>query len=146
MLLLSRTGVRRASSQAKRRAAASARRPTTGRLVIDSVHHSADELRAARRVAARGRDVVLRDPGGVRSKAGGTADLLVDGVPYDIYTPTTSNANRIISAMRSKNSQARGIVLDLSKSGVSLDDLGNVINRLRGAGAQNLQEVIIIGR
>jgi len=48
--------------------------------------------------------------------------------------------------MRSKNSQASGIVLDLTKSKVSLDALGNVMGRLKGAGADNLKEVIIVGR
>ncbi|MCP5162857.1 MAG: hypothetical protein H6999_04050 [Hahellaceae bacterium] len=34
--------------------------------------------------------------------------MLVDGVRYDVYTPTSGNPSRIISAMAKKNSQTEG--------------------------------------
>jgi Contact-dependent growth inhibition CdiA C-terminal domain len=116
-----------------------------GRLIIDSTEHSVAEIRAAKAVRDHGHEVVLRDPLGTRA-GGRTSDLLVDGVPYDIYTPKTNNADRIISAIAKKNSQARGIVLDLSHSNVSLEELGNVLERVRGAGAARLEDIIVVGR
>ncbi|NOJ83342.1 hypothetical protein HNV28_34375 [Myxococcus xanthus] len=70
---------------------------------------------------------------------------MVDGVRYDVYTPTTTNANRIISAIAKKNSQAEGIVLDLSQTSVTRAQLGNVLERVRGVGANNIRDVIILG-
>jgi len=60
-------------------------------------------------MAAQGKKVELRSPVGTRVE-GNTSDLLVDGVRYDVYTPTTGNAGRIISAIAKKNTQAEGIV------------------------------------
>jgi filamentous hemagglutinin len=113
------------------------------RIVIDAAQATDDEIRAAVEVSRMGRGpVVIRDPIPGRP----TSDLLVNGVPYDIYTPTTANANRIISAIASKNSQASGVVLDLSRTSVTLEELGNVLARVRGAGATNIWDVIILGR
>jgi len=111
--------------------------------VIDATMATDAELSAASQVSKMGRGpVVIRDPIPGRP----TSDLLVDGVPYDIYSPETSNPGRIISAMAKKNSQCTGIVLDLSKSGVDVRALGDVLARVRGAGATNIQDVIILGR
>ena len=74
-----------------------------------------------------------------------TSDLFVDGIAFDVYTPTTSNPNRIVSAIARKNSQATGIVLDLSHSEVTRKQLGNVLRRVRGAGAKNIRRIVIIG-
>ncbi|WP_299073323.1 hypothetical protein [uncultured Paraglaciecola sp.] len=71
--------------------------------------------------------------------------MLVDGIPYDVYTPTSANPNRIISAIAKKNDQASGIVLDLSNSPVSSEQLGNVLARVNGAGATNITDIVIIG-
>jgi len=60
-------------------------------------------------MAAQGNSVVLYSQGG-NWEPGGTSDLLVDDVRYDFYTPSTSNANRIVSAIARKNSQAEGVV------------------------------------
>lgn len=106
---------------------------------------SASEIAAARYMAAQGRNVLLRQPVGTRA-GGRTSDLLVDGVRYDVYTPRTANPNRIISAIASKNSQAEGIVLDLSKTQVTPDQLGDVLRRVQGAGAANIRDVVIIGK
>lgn len=65
---------------------------------------SASERGAAEALAGQGRNVVLREATGV----GRTSDLLVDGIPYDVYTPTTGNLNRVVSAIASKGSQVNG--------------------------------------
>ena len=116
-----------------------------GRLRIEDGEFSASEIRSAIFLAGRGRNVVLRNPVGTRA-GGGTSDLLVDGVRYDVYTPKTKNASRIISAIAKKNDQAEGIVLDLAESPVSLSDLGNVLARVRGAGATNINDIVIVGK
>ncbi|MGE7955221.1 hypothetical protein ACQKQA_01260 [Pseudomonas sp. NPDC089530] len=96
-------------------------------------------------MAAQGRKVELRSPVGTRAE-GGASDLLVDGVRYDVYTPTTSNAGRIISAIAKKNTQAEGVVLDLSKSSVTREQLGDVLRRVNGSGAKNINDIVIIGK
>jgi len=115
-----------------------------GRLVIDAGKFSASEIRSAEHLASLGRDVRLRPPVGTRA-AGTTSDLLVNGVTFDVFTPVSTNPNRIISAIAKKNSQARGIVLDLSETTVRPDQLGNILARVRGAGATNIDEIIVIG-
>ncbi|MES0864368.1 hypothetical protein ABLN87_18610, partial [Ruegeria sp. SCPT10] len=115
-----------------------------GNLDITAANPSASERAAAEHMASLGRNVELRDPVGTRA-GGGTSDLLVDGVPYDVYTPTSANPNRIISAIAKKNDQATGIVVDLSNSTVTADQLGNVLGRVNGAGATNITDIVIIG-
>jgi len=83
----------------------------------------------------------LRDPIGTRAGGGGISNLLVDGIPYDVYTPTSANPNRIISAIAKKNDQTTGIVLDLSNSPVTSEQLGNILGRVNGAGATKLRVV-----
>jgi hypothetical protein len=75
---------------------------------------------------------------------GGTSDLLADGTRYDVYIPITSNLKAIISAMAKKNLQTEGIVLDLSQSNVTPEQLGDVLARVRGAGATNIKDIEII--
>lgn len=117
-----------------------------GRLRIDpNGKFSQSEIDSAYHMAAQGKLVELRSPVGTRA-GGGTSDLLVNGVPYDVYTPTTGNAGRIISAIAKKNSQAEGIVLDLSKSSVTKEQLGDVLSRVKGAGAKNINDIVIIGK
>jgi filamentous hemagglutinin len=96
-------------------------------------------------MAAQGKKVQLRSPTGTRA-GGETSDLLVDSVRYDVYTPTTGNANRIISAIAKKNTQTEGVVLDLSNSSVTREQLGNVLGRINGAGATNISDIVIIGK
>ncbi|MEE4160829.1 hypothetical protein V2I75_26430 [Pseudomonas viridiflava] len=93
------------------------------------------EINSAYYMAAQGKKVELRSPVGTRAE-GNTSDLLVDGVRYDVYTPTTGNAARIISAIAKKNTQTEGIVLDLSKSSVTREQLGDVLRRVNGSGAK----------
>jgi len=105
---------------------------------------SASEKRATQYLAKKGHNVVLRLPVNIQGVR--TSDLLVDGIPYDVYTPKTINPNRIISAIAKKNSQAQGIVLDLTETEVTISQLGNVLERVQGAGATNIHDIIIIGK
>ena len=78
---------------------------------------------------------------------GGTSDLLVNGVSFDVYTPITVNPNRIVSAIASKNSQAQGIILDLrNTTTVTAEQLANILQRVQGAGATNIKNIVIVGR
>jgi filamentous hemagglutinin len=116
-----------------------------GRLIVaEGAYPSAAEVRAAQLLAAQGYDVVLQPPVGKRSPAGATADLLVNGVPYDTYTPRTASVDRIISAIASKGNQATGVVLDLSDTTVTREQLGDVIRRVQNTGSR-LRDVIIVG-
>jgi filamentous hemagglutinin len=64
-----------------------------------------------------------------------------------VYTPTTSNPSRIISAIAKKNSQVQGggVVLDLSGTSVTRAQLGDVLKRVQGAGATGIKDIVIIG-
>lgn len=116
-----------------------------GRLeIIAGSVYSPSEQRAAQHMARAGHDVVLRPPQGTRA-SGMTSDLLVDGRPFDVYTPRTQNPDRIVSAIAKKNSQARGIVLDLSETTVRREQLGDLLARIRGAGATSIDQIVIIG-
>ena len=111
----------------------------TGTLVIESGgKFSASEIRAAEYLKDLGNDVTLRIPQGTRT-GGKTSDLLVNGVNYDVYTPITSKPYNIISAIASKNSQTTGVILDLSKTSVTPNQLGNILNRVNGTGATNIK-------
>nr|WP_279654821.1 hemagglutinin repeat-containing protein [Pseudomonas petroselini] len=103
------------------------------------------EINSAYYMAAQGKKVELRSPVGTRAE-GNTSDLLVDGIRYDVYTPTTGNADRIISAIAKKNTQTEGVVLDLSKSSVTREQLGDVLSRVNGSGAKNINDIVIIGK
>jgi len=116
-----------------------------GRLRIDNGDFSQSEQNAAWFMASQGKKVHLRQPKGKRVD-GGTSDLVVDGVNYDVYTPTTGNAGRIISAMAKKNSQTVGIVLDLSKTNVTAGQLGNALGRVNGSGATKIKDIVIMGK
>jgi hypothetical protein len=115
-----------------------------GAVNVTAASPSASELAAAEHMAGLGRNVNLRDPVGERA-GGGTSDLLVNGVPYDVYTPISANPNRIISAIAKKNDQATGIIVDLSNSPVTAEQLGNVLDRVNRAGATNITDIVIIG-
>jgi hypothetical protein len=103
---------------------------------------SASERGAAEALAAQGRSVVLREASGL----GRTSDLLVDGIPYDVYTPTTDNLDRIVSAIASKGSQVNGggVVLDLSKSPLTGVDPAALLARVQGV-TSNISDIIILG-
>jgi len=115
-----------------------------GSLVIEQGgKYSASEIKAANYMKDLGNDVTLRLPTGTRA-GGCTSDLLVNGVNYDVYTPITSNPDRIISAIAGKKDQTVGIVLDLSLTNVSASQLGDVMARLKGKGVTTITNVIIM--
>lgn len=105
-----------------------------GTLTMSGQGFSASEQRVAQLLADGGENVVLREATGV----GRTSDLLVNGVPYDVYTPTTGNIDRIVSAVASKGSQVQGggIIIDLSQSPLTVEQLGNILPRVQGVTSQ----------
>ena len=116
--------------------------------IIESGNYSTSEINAAKYMASQGYDVVLRPPKGTR-RDGGTSDLLVNGINYDIYTPITNNPSSIIRAITKKNTQTLGVVLDLSNTSVTVDDLGNILARVKGAieskgAACNINDIIVM--
>jgi hypothetical protein len=118
--------------------------PNPGTLTITAANPSASEVRAAQYMTRRGYNVELRDPVGTR-KGGMTSDMLIDGVRWDVYTPTTSNASRIVSAAASKGSQVLGggVIIDLSQSTVTAEDLANIEYRVAQTGARVGQIVVL---
>ena len=121
----------------------------TGKLtIIDGENYSTSEINAAQYMAGLENDVVLRPPVGTRA-GGQTSDLLVNGINYDVYAPTTSNPSAIIRAITKKNTQTTGVVLDLSSTTVTADDLGNILGRVRGAiekngGTCNINDIVVM--
>jgi hypothetical protein len=118
-----------------------------GQLVNNAKKATDLEISAASAFAkARGYTVFLRDPSTIDGVC--TSDLLVarDGkqVAYDIYSPTTSNANRIIGEMAHKNKQAEGIILDLRRSQVTDESLGNVLKRVQNSGASRMKDIWVL--
>ncbi len=116
--------------------------------IIDGGKYSVSEINAAHYMADLGNDVVLRPPKGTRAD-GGTSDLLVNGINYDVYTPTTSKPSSIISAVAKKNTQTKGVILDLSSTIVTANDLGNILARVRGAiekrgGICNINDIVVM--
>lgn len=105
-----------------------------GTLTMSGQGFSASERRVAQLLADGGENVVLREATGV----GRISDLLVNGVPYDVYTPTTGNIDRIVSAVASKGSQVQGggIIIDLSQSPLTVEQLGNILPRVQGVTSQ----------
>jgi filamentous hemagglutinin len=61
------------------------------------------------------------------------SDLLVDGVPYDVYTPKTGNLDRIASAIADKAEQVNGggVVVDLRQSPARDIDVDKLLYRVR---------------
>ncbi|MFE3329358.1 RHS repeat-associated core domain-containing protein [Streptomyces sp. NPDC059176] len=113
--------------------------PQLGRLSVNAANPSASEVAAAEYMASLGNRVVLRDPVGTRA-GGQTSDLLVNDVPWDVYSPTNSNVNGIINKIAKKHSQVHGggVVVDLSGTGLSASQfdgaLGRVNNQIRSWG------------
>ncbi|GGH32964.1 hypothetical protein GCM10011418_46840 [Sphingobacterium alkalisoli] len=116
----------------------------TGSLIIEAGgNFSASEIAAANYMKSQGYRVFLRKPVGTRA-AGQTSDLVVNGINYDVYTPVTSNVNRIVSAVASKNTQTTGVVIDLSETNVVSSQLSNLLQRVQGTGATNIKNIIIM--
>lgn len=107
--------------------------PNLGSLRVSAANPSASEVAAAQHMAARGGNVVLRDPVGTRS-GGMTSDLLVDGVAWDVYSPTSQSINNILTNVAKKHSQVNGggVIVDLSGTGLSAGQFGNALGRVNG--------------
>jgi hypothetical protein len=103
-----------------------------GSLSIEGEGFSASEKAVAENLASQGRNVVLREATGV----GRTSDLLVDGTPYDVYTPEAGTSVRnILSNVASKWTQVNGggVVVDLGSTDLTASDFGgNALARVNG--------------
>ncbi len=113
-----------------------------GSLRIVGSGFSASERGAAEFLARQGHDVVLRAASGL----GRTSDLLVDGIPYDVYTPITGSIDRIVSEIAKKGSQVKGggVVVDLSRTLLSGIDAGDLLARVQGV-TSSVTHIIILG-
>lgn len=98
---------------------------------------SESEINAAHYLKDQGYNVELRQPVGTRA-GGGTSDMVADGQNWDVYTPKSSNPARIISAIASKGSQVHGggVIVDLSQTSVTPEQLGDVMARVQGTGSR----------
>lgn len=117
--------------------------PGAGSLEIVGRGFSSSELRAATELEARGHIVVLREADGVVK----TSDLLVDGVPYDVYSPRTGNVSRLVSAIAEKAGQVDGggVVVDLTESPLRLKDVDvdSLLARVKGV-TPRVTDIIVI--
>ena len=116
-----------------------------GSLAIVGSGFSASEQAAARYMAARGNEVVLRSASG----SGRMSDLLVNGKAYDVYTPRSGNPLNIISNIVEKGDQAQGIVLDLSQTSVTRSQLiraagGDLVRAVQQSGASRITNIVIM--
>ena len=100
---------------------------------------AAAELRAAVTFSRAGFNVSFIPTSNIK-----TPDFAAAGDLYDVYSPTTANPNRIISELATKGKQgATAVILDLSRTSVTKQQLGNILGRIRGAGAKNIRHVIV---
>ncbi|MET9362330.1 RHS repeat-associated core domain-containing protein [Streptomyces sp. NPDC006632] len=104
-----------------------------GELTNTAKNPSASEVSAAEHMASLGKKVELRDPVGTRA-GGQTSDLLVDGVPWDVYSPTTTNPKAILTKVAKKHSQVHGggVIVDLSGTGLSASQFDGALVRVNG--------------
>jgi hypothetical protein len=78
---------------------------------------------------------------------GGEKGTGVGGVPFDVYTPATTNPNNVILGIIAKNDQAPNIIVNLRHTTVTPEQLGDVISRINNFGpnsAGNIKSVRII--
>jgi hypothetical protein len=107
--------------------------PQLGVLRVTAKNPSASEIAGAEYMAGLGNRVTLRDP--IGSRAGGqTSDLVVNGVPWDILTPTSDSVQAILNKAAKKHSQVHGggVLIDLSGTNLSAADFGNALARING--------------
>jgi hypothetical protein len=113
------------------------------------------EISAAKALRAQGQNVHFRTAAGDTGVSGvRTSDFLVGGakgtgaggVPYEVFSPTTSNVGRIVGTLASKLSQSDRFVLDLSRTSVQPSQLGNLLARINGVPgiSRPAQEVILV--
>ncbi|MGW0806050.1 golvesin C-terminal-like domain-containing protein [Nonomuraea sp. NPDC002799] len=105
----------------------------SGNLTVTARNPSASESAAAQHLSDEGYDVILRDPAGTRQE-GNTSDLLVNGVRWDVYTPTGKTVKNILTNTAKKHSQVHGggVIVDLRGTGLTAADFPDAIARVRG--------------
>ena len=118
--------------------------PVKGNLRIEGAGFSTSERETAQELTDRGHDVVLRQ---ANPAADRTSDLIVDGMPYDVYTPSTGSIDRLVGAIADKGTQVRGggVVLDLRNSLLTPAQVGDLLPRVRGI-TDKVTEIIVLGR
>jgi hypothetical protein len=113
------------------------------------------ELEAAKALRAEGLEVHFRVAAGdVGVQRVRTSDLIVGGaartgeggVPYEVFTPITGNAGRIIGTIGSKISQADRVVIVLDNTSVAASDLSNILSRVNNIPnlSKPVQEAVIV--
>ena len=114
-----------------------------GRLRAQGTSFSPCEWAVAKTLADSGHDVLLRQQ--PKDAVHQLSDLLVDGVPFDVYSPWTSRPNSIVSAIASKGPQVRGggVVVDLCRTSVTSAELGDVQRRVRNV-TSRVRSVFVI--
>jgi RHS repeat-associated protein len=118
-----------------------ANRSTAGSLEIRGRGFSESEMGSAQILAGRGYSVVLRQASGTQRMS----DVLLDGIAYDIYTPTTPNVAAVVSAVASKGNQVAGggVVIDVSRTSLTATDLIGILSRVRNV-TMNVSDIIIV--
>ncbi len=108
--------------------------PQGGKLTVTAKNPSASEREAAQYLADQGNQVTLRPPVGTKAD-GGTSDLIVNGVRWDVYTPNSRNVKAILSKTAKKFTQVHGggVIVDLRYTGLSEVDFGpDPLKRING--------------
>lgn len=69
-------------------------------------------------------------------------------MPYDIYSPRTTNVDNIVQTVAFKSSQAKGVILNLRQTKITIDNFdfgGDVLLIVhRDYPTQNVQDVIVV--
>jgi hypothetical protein len=117
---------------------------TGGNLTVMPGRYTQSEMDAASKLSAYGNDVMIRPASG----RGRLSDLVVNGNPYDVYTPQGGTLDSILRNAASKNTQATGIVIDIlnARSLFGGYSEARILTRIRELGAKNIQDIIILGR
>jgi len=115
-----------------------------GNLTVMPGRYTQSEMDAATKLYAYGNDVTIRPATG----RGRLSDLIVNGSPYDVYTPQGGTLDSILRNAASKNTQATGIVIDISnaRSLFAGYSESGILTRIRELGAGNIKDIVILGR
>ena len=78
--------------------------------------------------------------------AGGARGTGAGGVPFEVFSPTTSNVSRLVGQLAKKLVQADRFVLDLSRTSMRPSELANVMTRINNIPGipRPVQEIILI--
>lgn len=112
-----------------------------GTLQILPGRYTQSEMDAAVLPQQWGNNVILRPATG----QGRVSDLLVNGLPYDVYTPQAGTSmDNVLRAILAKDSQAQGVVLDLRNIGGKGYTEDGILTRLRELGASNINDIVFV--